>query len=180
LELHVLQARSEHDFDPTFAKLVELRARPWTMNTSFDNSAKTTAGPWDAASPRSAILSSRAWIARLRSSIARSFPVWALGQLPAAVSQHATTDLSARAAARRSIPDDGNTPRRVQIEINADENAAAGMPPEMQTRFFLVSGGAVLICGPNGEPVSGENSRQDLAPGARSQSDKHCTRWTSA
>ena len=27
LELHVLQARSEHDFDPTFAKLVELRAR---------------------------------------------------------------------------------------------------------------------------------------------------------
>jgi len=74
LELHVLQARSEHDFDPTFAKLVELRARPWTMNTSFDNSAKTTAGPWDAASPRSAILSSRAWIARLRSSIARSFP----------------------------------------------------------------------------------------------------------
>src|SRR5262245_37237464 len=26
-ELHVLQARSEHDFDPTFAKLVELRAR---------------------------------------------------------------------------------------------------------------------------------------------------------
>jgi putative tryptophan/tyrosine transport system substrate-binding protein len=26
LELHVLQARSEHDFDPTFAKLVELRA----------------------------------------------------------------------------------------------------------------------------------------------------------
>ena len=27
LELHVLQARSEHDFNPTFAKLVELRAR---------------------------------------------------------------------------------------------------------------------------------------------------------
>jgi putative ABC transport system substrate-binding protein len=27
LELHVLQARSEHDFDPTFAKLLELRAR---------------------------------------------------------------------------------------------------------------------------------------------------------
>jgi putative ABC transport system substrate-binding protein len=27
LELQVLQARSEHDFDPTFAKLVELRAR---------------------------------------------------------------------------------------------------------------------------------------------------------
>jgi len=27
LELHVLQARSEHDFDPTFAKLAELRAR---------------------------------------------------------------------------------------------------------------------------------------------------------
>ena len=27
LELHVLQARSEHDFDQTFAKLVELRAR---------------------------------------------------------------------------------------------------------------------------------------------------------
>jgi putative tryptophan/tyrosine transport system substrate-binding protein len=27
LELHVLQARSEHDFGPTFAKLVELRAR---------------------------------------------------------------------------------------------------------------------------------------------------------
>jgi ABC-type uncharacterized transport system substrate-binding protein len=27
LELHVLQARSEHDFDPTFARLVELRAR---------------------------------------------------------------------------------------------------------------------------------------------------------
>jgi putative ABC transport system substrate-binding protein len=27
LELHVLQARSEHDFDPTFAKLVELRAQ---------------------------------------------------------------------------------------------------------------------------------------------------------
>jgi ABC-type uncharacterized transport system substrate-binding protein len=27
LKLHVLQARSEHDFDPTFAKLVELRAR---------------------------------------------------------------------------------------------------------------------------------------------------------
>jgi hypothetical protein len=27
LELHVLQARSEYDFDPTFAKLVELRAR---------------------------------------------------------------------------------------------------------------------------------------------------------
>jgi putative ABC transport system substrate-binding protein len=27
MELHVLQARSEHDFDPTFAKLVELRAR---------------------------------------------------------------------------------------------------------------------------------------------------------
>ena len=81
------------------------------------------------------------------------------------MSQHATTDLSARAAARRSIPDDGNTPRRVQIEINADENAAAGMPPGVQMRFFLVSGGAVLICGPNGEPVSGENSRQDLAPG---------------
>jgi ABC-type uncharacterized transport system substrate-binding protein len=27
LELHVLQARSEHDFDPTFAKLAELQAR---------------------------------------------------------------------------------------------------------------------------------------------------------
>jgi putative ABC transport system substrate-binding protein len=27
MELHVLHARSEHDFDPTFAKLVELRAR---------------------------------------------------------------------------------------------------------------------------------------------------------
>jgi hypothetical protein len=63
------------------------------------------------------------------------------------------------------IPD-GDVPRRVQVEINASETAEAGMPPEVQTRFFVVSGGAVLIYGPTGKPIEGEHSRQDLAPGA--------------
>jgi hypothetical protein len=51
-------------------------------------------------------------------------------------------------------------PQPVQIELGAVETAGAGWPPEMHTRFYIVSAGAVLLCDPRGKPLGPRHELQ--------------------
>jgi hypothetical protein len=66
---------------------------------------------------------------------------------------------------RAAIPDDA-VPRPVQIERNAEETAEAGWPPQIETRYYLVFAGEVLLCDARGKPSDDASCRQALTPGA--------------
>jgi hypothetical protein len=83
-------------------------------------------------------------------------------QLPPSSSR---TEDDAAPAPRAVIPDDA-VPRRVQVELNSDENAEAGWPPQIETRHYILFAGDVVLCDGRGKPSDDAACRQALTPGA--------------